>query len=176
MKGLIKGISASLLLASGSSLAHTGHAMQASFSQGFLHPLTGWDHLTAMAFIGLFLSAFALRQASQIFTVIMAAVMGGYVIGVEWSAASSVEAIVLSSLIGLPLGLLALKKGGAKSVVAASAIVVFSLSHGLVQGAEAKGTLAQFGLGVMLASAFIIGATYAIGRQAVAAKARFIRH
>lgn len=35
MKGLTKVFAASLALVSASSFAHTGHAMQASFSQGF---------------------------------------------------------------------------------------------------------------------------------------------
>ncbi|MGY0616006.1 HupE/UreJ family protein [Vibrio sp. FJH11] len=173
MKGLIKGFAASLALVSASSFAHTGHAMQASFSQGFLHPLTGWDHLSALALIGLFLATFALRRASQISAVIMAAIIGGYVIGLEWAAATSVEALVASSLIGLPIAFMALKKGGLKSVVATGAIVLFSVSHGLVQGAEAQGAFAQFGLGVMLASALVIGATYMIARQVLVVKSRF---
>lgn len=172
MKGLIKGFSASLAFASASSFAHTGHHMEASFSEGFLHPLTGWDHLIALALIGLFLSAFALRRASQISAVIMAAIAGGYAIGLEWAGATSVEALVVSSLIGLPLALIALKKGGAKSLVAAAAIILFSVSHGLVQGAEAHGSAGQFGLGVMLASALVISATYVIARQAAQLKAR----
>jgi len=175
MKGLIKGFAASLVLVSASSFAHTGHAMQASFSQGFLHPLTGWDHLSALALIGLFLSTFALRRASQISALIMAAIIGGYAIGLEWAAASSVEALVASSLIGLPLALIVLKQGGAKSVVALGAILLFSLSHGLVQGAEAQGSFAQFGTGVMMASVLVIGATYSIARQVAVLKARFAR-
>ncbi|ANQ21563.1 HupE/UreJ protein [Vibrio natriegens] len=175
MKGLTKGFAASLALFSASSFAHTGHAMQASFTEGFLHPLTGWDHLSALALIGLFLSSFALRRASQISALIMTAIIGGYAIGLEWAAANSVEALVASSLIGLPLALIALKKGGAKSVIAAAAILLFSLSHGLVQGAEAQGSFTQFGLGVMLASALVIGATYTVARQVVAIKARFAR-
>jgi urease accessory protein len=172
MKGLITVFTASLALVSASSFAHTGHTMQASFSQGFLHPLTGWDHLSALALIGLFLSTFALRRASQISAAIMVTIIGGYAIGLEWAAASSVEALVASSLIGLPLALIVLKQGGAKSVIAAAAILLFSLSHGLVQGAEAQGSFAQFGLGVMLASALVIGATYTIARQIVSVKAR----
>jgi urease accessory protein len=81
----------------------------------------------------------------------------------------------VTSLIGLPLALIALQKGGAKSVIAACAIVLFSVSHGLVQGAEAQGTVVQFGVGVMLASTLVIGLTYAIGRHALAVKARYIR-
>ncbi len=175
MKGLIQGLTASLVLVSASSFAHTGHAMQASFSQGFLHPLTGWDHLSALALIGLFLSTFALRRASQISSVIMASIIGGYAIGLQWSAASSVETLVASSIVGLPLALIALKKGGAKSVTAAAAILLFSLSHGLVQGAEAQGSFIQFGLGVMLASTLVIGVTYFIARQAMSLRLRLVR-
>lgn len=175
MKGLVKGVAASLVLVSASSFAHTGHNMQASFAEGFLHPLTGWDHLSALALIGLFLSAFAVKRAGQIAAVIMAAIVGGYAMGIEWAGSSTVEAVVASSLIGLPIALMAMRKGGMKSVVAAVAVVFFSLSHGLVQGAEAQGSAAKFGLGVMLASMLVIGATYMVARQVVAIKARFVR-
>ncbi len=175
MKGFIKGLTVSFALVSASCFAHTGHAMQASFYQGFVHSLTGWDHLAALALIGLFLSTFTLRHASQISALIMAAIIGGYVTGLEWSVASSVEALVASSLIGLPLALVALKTGGVKSVAAGGAILLFSLSHGLVQGAEAQGSFVQFGLGIILASALVIGATYFVSRQVAALKARSVQ-
>ncbi len=174
MKGLIKGLTVSLVLVSASSFAHTGHAMQANFSHGFLHPLTGWDHLAALALIGLFLSTFTLRRASLISAGIMAAIIGGYAIGLEWSSASSAETLVTGSLIGLPLALFALQKGGVKSVIAAGGILLFSLSHGLVQGVEAQGSYAQFGLGVMLASVLVIGVTYSVSRQLAALKVRYV--
>ncbi len=174
MKRIINGLMVSMALVSANSFAHSGHAMQASFSQGFLHPLTGWDHLSALALIGVFLSTFAFRRASQISAVIMAAIVGGYVIGLEWGAASSAETLVASSLIGLPLALLVLKKGGAKSLAATIAILIFSLSHGLVQGAEAQGSFFQFGLGVMLASTLVVSASYFMSRQLAAVKANFV--
>ncbi|MGX9416054.1 HupE/UreJ family protein [Vibrio sp. WJH972] len=174
MKGLLRGLSVGLVLVSSSSFAHTGHSAHGSFVEGILHPLTGWDHLLAMALIGLFLSEFTFRNASKISGVIMAAIASGYIIGLSWGGASSVEALVTTSILGLPLALVALKKGGTKSVMAIAAVALFSVSHGLVQGAEAQGGAVQFGLGVMLASTLVISLTYAIGRQAVAAKARSV--
>jgi urease accessory protein len=167
MKQLIKGCAASLVLVSASSFAHTGHAMQASFSQGFLHPLTGWDHLVALALIGLFLSSFVLRRAAQLVAVVMTAIAGGYTIGLEWAGVGSIEVLVVASLIGLPLALITLHQGGFKSVVAALAMVLFSLSHGLVQGGEAQGAVVQFGLGVMLASLLVVSVTYTLAHQVV---------
>src|SRR5947199_4851315 len=46
-------ISGSLLLLAGPALAHTAGSTTAGFGAGFLHPLTGFDHLLAMVSVGL---------------------------------------------------------------------------------------------------------------------------
>lgn len=167
MKGLIKGMGLGLTLVSSHCFAHTGAHIQASFSGGFLHPLTGWDHLLAFALIGLFLSAFTLRKASQLLAMIAMAITAGYLLGLEWSAQTFVETLVVSSLFGFPIALWMLKKGGVKGVAATVAIVAFSLVHGLVQGGESHGSAFLFGIGILVASTLIIVLSYVIGRIAL---------
>jgi urease accessory protein len=41
-----------LVVVSTPAAAHTGHPGHASFMAGLLHPLTGWDHLLAVATAG----------------------------------------------------------------------------------------------------------------------------
>lgn len=164
MKGLIKGIGLGLFCVSSHGYAHTGAHMQASFSGGFFHTLTGWDHVVAFALIGLFVSVFTLRKASQLLSLIAMAMTAGYLVGLEWSAPTSVEIVVISSLFGFPIALWMLKQGGLKSVVAMGGIVAFSLVHGLVQGGESQGSAFLFGIGIVLASAMIMVLSCVIGR------------
>lgn len=148
--------------------AHVGHlgehGMQASFLTGFLHPLTGLDHLTALILIGVFAASYSSRKAAQIIGCFALALIGGFFVGVEWSSAHQMEGLVTLSLIVLPLAVYALRKGGVMRWVAMIAIGVFSACHGLVQGAEAIGAASEFGMGSLLASVIVMSATMLMTR------------
>lgn len=141
------------------SFAHTGHAMNASFSEGFLHPLTGLDHLAALMLIGVFAAGYGYKKAAQIISCFGAALIAGFFIGVEWSSAHQAEGLVTASLIILPLAVYALRKGGVMKWVAMLGIAAFSACHGLVQGAEAIGAVSEFGLGSLVASIAVMSVT-----------------
>ncbi len=148
------------ILASSPSFAHTGHAMHASFSQGFLHPLTGLDHLAALVLIGFFAAGYSYKKSAQIIACFAAALMAGFFVGVEWTNASQVESLVAGSLIALPVAVYAYRKTGAIKWLSIISIAAFSACHGVVQGAEAIGAVSQFGLGSLLASVMVmIGVT-----------------
>jgi urease accessory protein len=150
---LSKIISATALLAASSpSFAHTGHAMHASFSEGFLHPLTGIDHLAALVLIGFFAASYSYKKSVQIIASFAAALMAGFFVGVEWSNASMAESLVAGSLIALPVALYAYRKTGAIKWLSMISIAAFSACHGLVQGAEAS----EFGLGSLVASVMVM--------------------
>ncbi len=145
-----------LLVASAPTFAHTGHAMHASFSEGFLHPLTGLDHLTALVLIGFFAAGYSYKKSAQIIACFAAALMAGFFIGVEWSNASVVESVVAGSLIALPVALYAYRKSGAIKWLSIVSIAAFSACHGLVQGAEAIGAVSEFGMGSLVASVMVM--------------------
>lgn len=147
---------AALLAASSPSFAHTGHAMHTSFSEGFLHPLTGIDHLAALVLIGFFAASYSYKKSAQIIACFAAALMAGFFVGVEWSNASMVESLVAGSLIALPVALYAYRKTGAIKWLSVISIAAFSACHGLVQGAEAIGAVSEFGLGSLAASVMVM--------------------
>lgn len=146
----------STLVISTPSLAHVDHAMQASFSAGFWHPLTGWDHLAALLLIGFFAAGYDYKKSAQIIGCFSAALICGFLIGVEWSNAEQVEFLVAGSLIALPLALYAYRKTGVIKWLSIISIAAFSACHGLVQGAEAMGAISEFGLGSLVASVLVM--------------------
>ncbi|WP_166434235.1 HupE/UreJ family protein [Vibrio viridaestus] len=144
-----------LMLLSAPVFAHPGHG-EASFSTGFLHPLTGYDHLTALLLIGLFAAGYATKSAWKIIGCFALALIGGFAIGVEWADAHQAEALVSLSLLALPVAILAYRKKGIVKFISMAAIFAFSACHGLVQGAESVGSAAQFGLGSLVSSLMVI--------------------
>ncbi len=147
---------AAFLLVSSPSFAHTGHAMHASFSEGFLHPLTGLDHLAALVLIGFFAAGYSYKKSAQIIACFAAALMAGFFVGVEWTNVSQVESLVAGSLIALPVAVYAYRNTGAIKWLSIFSIAAFSACHGLVQGAEAIGAVSEFGLGSLLASVMVM--------------------
>ncbi len=150
------------LLVSSPSFAHTGHAMHASFAEGFVHPLTGLDHLAALVLISFFAAGYSYKKSAQIIACFAAALMAGFFVGVEWTNASQVESLVVGSLIALPVAVYAYRKTGAIKWLSMISIAAFSACHGLVQGAEAIGAVSEFGLGSLVASVVVMVGVTAI--------------
>ena len=171
---------AMLLGLSSSAWAHPGHGL-ASASAGFLHPLTGWDHLLVMLAVGLWagrIGGTARWQLPLAFLSAMAigagASMWGFAIpGLETGIAASVLAmgllIAVCSPLGRPLqvGLVALFAGlhgaahgielpsQAAWVAMVSMLVATALLHGFgVWLATFRGRIAQLlqrGMGWLIA-------------------------
>ena len=116
------------------ALAHTGTGVLGGFSSGFLHPVSGLDHVLAMLAVGMWgaqLGAPALWALPVAFPLVMA--LGGVagIVGlplpsVEWGIALSV--IVLGAVIALdrrpPLALAGLL------------VAFFAVFHGYAHGVE----------------------------------------
>ncbi len=88
-----------LLVAAGSAAAHTGHATVGGFGAGFVHPLSGADHVVAMLAVGLWaaqLGGRALWLLPASFLVLM--LVGGG-LGVAGVALPAVELGIVGSLI-----------------------------------------------------------------------------
>ncbi|PWI33330.1 HupE/UreJ protein [Vibrio albus] len=149
--GLLSG-----LAVSSSAFAHPGHSTTASFAEGFLHPLTGLDHLAALILMGVFAATCTKQVATKLVAFVCGALLAGFMIGVEWVHASDAETLVMASLFVLPVSLLAYRFTGAVKMLAMIAMGGFSVCHGLVQGAEAQGALFQYGFGTMVASLSVI--------------------
>lgn len=147
----ILGLAAAMAAAPTLALAHPGlHA--AGFSDGFIHPFTGFDHLLAMVAVGYWAASLggAARWAAPLS--FLALMMVGAVLGfhaeapgfIEYGIATSV--VVLGALVAFDVRL---------PVGAAAALVgVFAFFHGFAHGAEAPNaaTFLQFGAGFGLAT------------------------
>lgn len=134
----------SAVMLSGAAYAHPGALADAHVHAtsvegllvGFMHPLTGLDHLAAMLAVG-FWSALTARRSSAVMLAPLAfaaMLLLGAVLGMVGWSVSMVEPVIAASV--LVLGLLVLGRTHITASVAVSLAGVFALFHGLAHGAE----------------------------------------
>ncbi len=157
-----------LLLAAAMALplaaaAHTGvdgHA-HPGFITGFMHPLTGLDHLAVMVAVGLW-SALAARRAGPELLWgplgFAAMLMLGAVVGLLGVHIPAVEPMIAASL--LVTGLLVITRWRISGMAAALLVGVFAVFHGLAHGYELAGDAdAAMTLAGMLTATVLLHAT-----------------
>jgi urease accessory protein len=137
---------AACALSAGAS-AHIGHehgeavhSHASTFLSGFLHPLTGLDHLAAMLAVGLW-SALAARRAwpDLLWAPLgfAAMLLVGALLGLQGVSLPAVEPMIAASL--LVLGLLVLTRWRVPGIIAAALVGIFAVFHGLAHGYELAG-------------------------------------
>ena len=153
-------LSALLLGAAGPALAHPGHE-----TSGFLHPLTGLDHVLAMVGVGLWAAFMAGRKP-----VIAVAVPVAFLVMMAIGAAAGfagiklplVEAAILASVFvigGLIIGAVRLPVAWAMAVVG-----LFAAFHGYAHALEAPSTgTGAYILGFLSATALLQAVGLALG-------------
>ncbi len=117
-----------------SALAHTGAATSSGLESGFLHPLTGPDHLVAMVAVGLWgaqLGNPAIWVLPITFPLVMA--LGG-VIGLSGIELPLVEPVI--ALSGVALGIMVALSVRPPLWIAAVIVAVFAIFHGYAHGRE----------------------------------------
>ncbi|MCW8165166.1 HupE/UreJ family protein [Verminephrobacter aporrectodeae] len=122
--------------------AHGGHPMPVygSFFDGFMHPLSGPDHLAAMLAVGLWSALSARRAGAQLLWApagFAALLLAGAVLGLRGAATAAVEPMIATSL--LLGGLLLASRLRMPGPAAALGVGVFALFHGLAHGHELAG-------------------------------------
>ena len=158
---------ATLLLPLAAS-AHVGvdDGMHHGFSTGFLHPLTGADHLAAMVAVG-FWSALAARRAWPDLLWAPLAFAGMLLVGALMGLAGvqlpAVEPMIAASL--LVLGLLVATRVHLPAGVAMAVVGAFAVFHGVAHGHELAGATGAAAAiaGMVLATVLLHGAGIAIG-------------
>jgi len=120
--------------------AHTGAdagAHHHGFMAGFLHPLTGPDHLAAMVAVGLW-SALAARRAwpDLLWAPLGFAgmLLAGVLLGLAGVSLPAVEPMIAASL--LVLGLLVATQWRLPALAAAALVGAFAVFHGVAHGYE----------------------------------------
>jgi urease accessory protein len=101
---------------------------------GWMHPLTGVDHMLAMVAVGLWSAQLGGRALFVVPLAFVAAMAVGSVAGVQQWQMPAVESIVAMSVLVLG-GAIALASRAAWPVACAAALL-FGLAHGYVHGAE----------------------------------------
>ncbi len=143
--------------------AHTYGAHGASFTQGFLHPFGGIDHLLAMVAVGLWA---AQRGGRALW-----AVPGAFVAMMAIGGIAGAFGVTLPLVeLGIALSLIVLGVAVALSIrlpIAAAAALVglFALFHGHAHGSELPETASAlaYGLGFVAATAALHGFGIALG-------------
>jgi urease accessory protein len=114
--------------------AHTGTGLAGGFASGFLHPLTGFDHLLAMVSVGLW-GAFLGRPLIVALPVIFPAMMAvGGALGIAGAPMPPVEIGIAVSVMVLG-GVIAFAYR-APVWLACVIVAIFALFHGYAHGSE----------------------------------------
>jgi urease accessory protein len=156
-------VTAGLLLAPSVAFAHPGHGEGGSLLAGFIHPLSGIDHLLAMTAVGLFaahLGGRALWAVPATFVAVMA--LGGVFGAAGVSLPFAETAIALSVLV---FGFV-IFSGMTPPVLAAMALVgIFAIFHGYAHGTEMPvgGSGVVYCIGFMVATALLHGFGITLG-------------
>ena len=147
--------------------AHPGHGEEAAggFGAGFLHPLTGWDHLAAIVVVGALAMLLPGRRAIW---AVPAAWIGGAVTGGLLGLAGSEQRI---AEVGIGLSVLALGAllavGRLQERLVPVVLVGVGLGaafHGYAHGAELPATgAAGYALGIVVGTAVLLVAGIAAG-------------
>jgi urease accessory protein len=165
-------LAAALMLLPTAALAHPGHGATPDVLHGFLHPLSGLDHILAMVAVGLFavqLGGRALWLVPASFVAVMAAAGLAGMAGIDIphvEAGIALSVLVLGAVIALQIDM---------PLAAAMGLVgFFAVFHGHAHGAEMPETMSGFayGAGFLAATACLhglgIAAGLMIGRSALA--------
>lgn len=161
------GVAALALLAAGVAQAHPGHDAH-GLVDGLAHPLAGFDHLLAMAAVGVW-SAAALPAGRRLAgpAVFLALLLLGAVLPRLGLALPGLEAGVALSVAALGVLMVAARSSRAALPVPAGLALVgiAALLHGMAHGAElpAGQSFAGYAAGFMVSSALLHGVGLAVG-------------
>jgi urease accessory protein len=154
---------------------HDGHDLTWDFRSGFLHPLTGWDHLIAMIAVGWW----AAQLGGRARWVVPAAFVGLMALSAALGKAAvpmaATDQIVAASVV--VLGLLLAVSARLPLTMAAAIVGAFAVFHGLAHGAEmpVSDLGSRYWLGLIAATATLHVVGLIIGVMATHASSRTTR-
>lgn len=124
-----------LFAAAAPALAHPGHDGGASgFIAGFVHPLSGLDHLLAMLMVGLWAGIAFPRHWWLCPAAFMSFMLAGFTYGAGGGGLPLAEMLIIASVVGLGLALAADIRP--PFALSAGAIALFAIGHGFAHGSE----------------------------------------
>lgn len=157
-----KWIAAAMFL-EGSLSAHTGAGMTSGFMSGFIHPLGGADHMSAMFAVGLWAAVIGGRAMWAIPSAFIMMMVFGAFLGAEGLSVPFIEEGILASVVVLG----ALIVMGIKPPLFLSSAIVggFAIFHGVAHGAEMPLNVpsSEYAAGFVLATILLHGTGILIG-------------
>ncbi len=146
-------------LASAHILLGTSHG----FTDGFLHPLTGWDHLLAMFAVGLWAAQHRGRAMWLIPSSFVGVMLLGGILGLAGVSVPGAQAAIALSV--LALGGLVATMTRFRPSLSMMVVGLFALFHGYAHGHEMPAAAAAlpFSVGFVLSTAFLHGLGIAAG-------------
>ncbi|TRA97961.1 MULTISPECIES: HupE/UreJ family protein [Rhizobium/Agrobacterium group] len=143
-----------LLMASTPALAHVGHGEHGSFMSGFMHPLSGWDHILAMVAVGLSAAMLGGRSLIAIPATFVALMLVGFIVALAGVHIPLVEPVILASTIIIGLSVAVARP--VSPVLVAMIVGGFAFFHGHAHGTElANQSALVFGAGFGVATALL---------------------
>lgn len=155
-----------LVSATAPAFAHVDPMAHGSFLSGLTHPLTGLDHLLAMAAVGVWAAALGGKARLVVPCAFVAIMAVGFLAATNGLSVPFVEPMILASLVVFGLLIAAAVR---LPVAAASAIVAgFAFFHGAAHGSEmGAATVTSFAIGFLAATAALHAAGYLLGQGAL---------
>jgi urease accessory protein len=162
MKKILMSIAALSLMAKGAE-AHVGLGHTNGFVHGFMHPVSGMDHVLAMVAVGLFAAILGGRARWAVPLCFVGMMLVGGAMGIVGINVPFLETgIALSVLV---LGVLVALQTKLPVTFASSLVGIFAVLHGVAHGAEmpvdASGV--QFVLGFVAATMLLHSVGLALG-------------
>ncbi|TPM51830.1 protein hupE [Mesorhizobium sp. B2-2-3] len=163
-------LSATLLMAAAMpAYAHVGAGTTSSFAAGFMHPLSGLDHMTVMVAVGLWAAQKGGKAMSAWPAAFVGVMLAGGALGMLHVPLPFVEPGILASVVAL--GLFVALAVDLPVTAGVAIIGVFALFHGHAHGTEvpenAAGLeyMAGFAVATALLHATGIAAGLGLGRR-----------
>ncbi len=145
------------------AIAHQGHGLESAYA-GFMHPLTGLDHLLVMLAVGLWASKIGGNARWQLPLTFILLMTIGSVLGMSGIMFAGIETAIAASV--MAMGFILVMSLSINHVLRIGVIALFALMHGIAHGAELNLSqgLSAFG-GMLLATGLLHGVGLLIGTQ-----------
>ena len=116
------------LFAAQSAFAHPGHDVASGAMAGLMHPLTGIDHLIALACVGAFFAMVSARVRWTGVAALLGALAAGAGVGLVGIRLPAAEWMIALSV--LVAGVMLVRSGGTHPALLISGTAIFALFHG----------------------------------------------
>ncbi len=145
--------------------AHPDHNLASAYA-GFMHPLTGWDHLLVMLAIGVWASKLGGKARWQLPLTFMLMMSLGAMFGLAGLTFSGVETAIAASV--MAMGLLLIINLPISAISRVGVVALFAVFHGMAHGVELHSHKSYMALGGMLLATLLLhGAGLLLGSQRV---------